>query len=437
MFCTQCGKRVLDTMLFCPFCGASIVIPEQDESADEVGDTSGFASSGARPLAPSDETPSNTPSEHEAETAWQPDTKRSGEPMPRSSRLAQELKPSDKVRTGAEASASSLSTDSYENWRYATPDGGAHHISSPEIHTVPGKAVAPVVPTDEAYDRYHPASLFDDKPRVVEAISPTIRYSRTAGAQRTSPRRNSPAVRSPAGDVPFPVKVGPAVRDLAEGKAHTTDAGPARRDELQHRRSYIPVRDVNVDDMFMDASHPGSGAGVNDGIDDDFEADRCDFEEPERGSFFQRHIRGMVGLMLMLVLLVILLIWACLPTGQRTLAALNLAWSAEAYNELGHEAYEAGQSAQAAVYFDRAIALDEENYEYAQNAMVAHYEAGDADAAFELLKRCIRLRPDDAAVYEQLLILYPDPAARPWEASELLREGYERTGDEALNVSSE
>ena len=29
MFCSQCGKKVLEMMLFCPFCGSPIVVPEQ------------------------------------------------------------------------------------------------------------------------------------------------------------------------------------------------------------------------------------------------------------------------------------------------------------------------------------------------------------------------------------------------------------------------
>jgi len=31
MFCSQCGKKVMDTMLFCPFCGSPIVIPDQED----------------------------------------------------------------------------------------------------------------------------------------------------------------------------------------------------------------------------------------------------------------------------------------------------------------------------------------------------------------------------------------------------------------------
>lgn len=30
MFCSRCGKKVLDSMLFCPFCGAEIIIPDQE-----------------------------------------------------------------------------------------------------------------------------------------------------------------------------------------------------------------------------------------------------------------------------------------------------------------------------------------------------------------------------------------------------------------------
>lgn len=29
MYCSRCGKKVLDSMLFCPFCGAEIVVPDQ------------------------------------------------------------------------------------------------------------------------------------------------------------------------------------------------------------------------------------------------------------------------------------------------------------------------------------------------------------------------------------------------------------------------
>ena len=33
MFCSRCGKKVLDEMQFCPFCGTKIIIPDQEEDA--------------------------------------------------------------------------------------------------------------------------------------------------------------------------------------------------------------------------------------------------------------------------------------------------------------------------------------------------------------------------------------------------------------------
>ena len=35
MFCSQCGKKVTENMLFCPFCGKPIVIPDQEPEEAE------------------------------------------------------------------------------------------------------------------------------------------------------------------------------------------------------------------------------------------------------------------------------------------------------------------------------------------------------------------------------------------------------------------
>lgn len=64
--------------------------------------------------------------------------------------------------------------------------------------------------------------------------------------------------------------------------------------------------------------------------------------------------------------------------------------------------------------------------------MVAYYEAEDIEAAAGMLRKCIAMQPDNAEPYREMLILYPDAETRPWEISELIRTGYQRTGDEAL-----
>jgi len=170
-----------------------------------------------------------------------------------------------------------------------------------------------------------------------------------------------------------------------------------------------------------------------DDYDSDFEED-FDFEEPEEGSFFQRHIRGIVGLILLLVLVLIVAIWAISPKGQTALARINLAWDAETYADLGYEAYQQDSDLLAARYYEKALARDSENYDYAHSAMVAYYEADRIESASSMLKKCVEMRPDSAEPYHEMMILYPDPATRPWEITELIRMGYARTGDEGLNI---
>ena len=51
-----------------------------------------------------------------------------------------------------------------------------------------------------------------------------------------------------------------------------------------------------------------------------------------------------------------------------------------------------------------------------------------------MLKKCIAMRPNEVEPYQEMLVLYPDAASRPWEITEIVRDGYSRTGDERLNV---
>ena len=116
------------------------------------------------------------------------------------------------------------------------------------------------------------------------------------------------------------------------------------------------------------------------------------------------------------------------------LAQVNLAWSAEAYADLGYDAYQKDSDLLAARYYERAFERDPNNYEYAHSAMVAYYEADKIDSAAAMLKKCVDLDPDNPEPYEEMLILYPDAESRPWEITELVRMGYQRTGAESLKL---
>jgi len=127
-------------------------------------------------------------------------------------------------------------------------------------------------------------------------------------------------------------------------------------------------------------------------------------------------------------------VWAFSPKGQLVLAKMNLAWTPQVYADLGYEAYMQDSDKLAARYYEKALARDESNYEYAHSAMVAYYEADEIESAAAMLKKCIEMDPDNPEPYHEMMILYPDVKTRPWEVAELIRLGYQRTGDASLKV---
>ena len=242
-----------------------------------------------------------------------------------------------------------------------------------------------------------------------------------------------------AEDVPKSENI-PEVEDVPE------DITPVRRKSVQTRRpenvrgrnanTYIPAKDVEPDDLFMSF----------DDFDDDYDAGAADdfaddgdfeFEESEHGSFLQRHIRGIVGSALLLIIVIVCVIWFMSPTGQQLLAGWNLAWTAKPYATLAYNAYQSENYDTAAAYYERAFTLDDDNYEYAHNALVSYYYADDIEDATAMARKCIELEPDDATTYVDLKNMYPDADTRPWEISELIRQGYERTGNAELNIDNE
>lgn len=357
MYCGQCGKKVMENMLFCPFCGSPIVIPDQDGPAVEASAVI------------------------EAEPAAELDIKAS---------VAEE------ALFEAEDADHPQSLFAYEE-------------SSPRIEKKPEK------------EEFIPLS-FDFEQQIAQ--------DSVAEEENSAPEEDD----APEANVPF---------DVMEELSHA----PVRRPEARFRRpenapkrtanTYIPIKEIDPEDMFMD--------GFDDG-DDDYDMDDApvrsrrsepdfDFEEPEHGSFFQRHIRGIVGLILLFIMVIICAAWAFSPKGQESLARVNLAWKAEAYADLGYEAYRQDSDLLAARYYEKALSRDEANYEYAHSAMVAYYEAEEIESAAAMLKKCVEMAPNNPEPYQEMLILYPDAQTRPWEISELIRLGYQRTGNEALNIT--
>ena len=371
MYCGQCGKKVMENMLFCPFCGSPIVIPDQDEAQVEVP-----RQEAERPAAPA-------------------------EPvkivLPVKSKPVEKAKPAEAEPAGEEPPVSLFD-------RFAQPE----KKEKPRKET-PQKEFVPLSFDFETQLRETDAAI------EAEAVE-------KAGEEQEAEQTVE--------DI-FSVK--PEFRDAPRSREPRRDAGSRRR----NANTYVPVRDVDPDNMFMDEL---DGDGEDD-YDLDEEPvrrgsyrDEFEFEEPEHGSFFQRHIRGIVGLILMLILAIICTVWLFSPKGQLTLARVNLAWKAQPYADLGYDAYQMDSDLLAAKYYEKAFARDNTNYEYAHSAMVAYYEAEKIEEAAAMLKHCVEMAPDNPEPYQEMLILYPDAASRPWEITELIRLGYQRTGHEALKL---
>ena len=334
MFCSQCGKKVLETMLFCPFCGSPIVVPEQESSPEPI---------------PVEESP----------------VPKTEEPAP---------------------------------------------------------AEEEFVPLDLS------GGWFDDSMDVPES-SPEFEPLDLNGWAETPPAKEEKTVQAEVSELlssqlrEEPVKLGGHVPDL-------TDVHPPKPERTGARKpaTFVPVREFNPDDIFLD------GSGRNSYDEDEDEDDGYDYEEPEEGGFWIRHIRGVVALSLMIVVLAIVSGWVFSGAGQTALARANLAWKPDTYAQLAYEAYESQNYLLSANYYERALARDAGSYVYANSAGVAYYLAGDTSRAADMARRAIGIDPSRADGYQLLLRLYPDAATRPWEVSSLLQQGYQLTGDETLKA---
>lgn len=340
MYCSRCGKKLRDDMLFCPYCGTPATIPDEDD-ANVIPEENAASDPAERLVFPErvEEKKADGQSRESVVSLFD---------------LHEELK----------------TDEDYEELNFDSPQEDA----KPE-----------------------PVSEPDSPPEIIDIPEgkQTINLPK---------RRESTLIQTP---------------EAAKSRAAKT---------------LIPVQDVDPDNIFMDEPDEYD-AYDDDGFSADFDdEDDYEFEDREEGGFFRRHIRGFVGLILFLMLAAICFIWATTNRGQTLLATMNLAWKPQVYAELAYEAYQNDNNLQAARYYEQAYNRDTGNYTYAHSAMVAYYDADDLENATTMLKICVELQPNDPEPYAEFLILYPDEASRPWEITELIRDGYQRTGDARLNL---
>lgn len=467
MFCSQCGKKVTENMLFCPFCGKPIVIPDQEP--EEAGNSAapGREAEGARvgEAAARAEGDGETtqifdaPRQVEEAAARSERSARAEAPVrsgegakdgaellrrggeaaahtgsgdganpildmslqaekaaAHSGRLAREAaeaspRSEEAIRAGAEASG--RSREEAQNGAETLDDLPERRESPQQIETrraetdaAPRRGAAKGLQIDwEEEERFRPLDLDDMDP---EPVHEEPENPREELSELLSHRLREE-----------PVRLKGRAPDLSN--VHNPDRPGAS--SRRKASSYAPVREFNPKDIFMDG----------DDYDEDDDDEEYAYEEPEEGGFFIRHIRGVVGLSLFVIVLAIVVGWAFSGGGQRVLAQANLAWQPSVYEQLGYDAYQNGQYAVAAGYYEQALKRDGRNYSYAYSAAVASYMAGDTERAAEMGKKAVEIDATRVDGYQLLQRLYPDASARPWEIQSLIQQGYRLTGDASLN----
>lgn len=386
MYCSHCGKKVNDTMLFCPFCGDPIVIPDQDEDAN---------------VAPAAPVETSVPSPVESEPVGEPEA-------PAEPELAEE--PASKPqREVGEAEAELLDWESSRR-EYASGDVW----SDRGMH---------------AAEPFEPLSFEQDK---TEAES-DWREEIARKKEQAAPQKKAPDLGGET-QPPHLDGVAPKLEADIEGAKPVKEAHEKPR-KGKGASTLVPPKAMDPNDIFMD----GTGKQDFDGFDapsgKGFPVEEFAFEDADEGSFFMRHIRGIVGLALFVILILMFVIFAFFKPGQQMLARFNLAWNTDAYSTVGYQRYQAQQYDEAGLYYERALQRDPDNYSYASSAAMAYREAGNREKAAQMLKECARINPQLLEPYIYLLNLYPEAADRPWDVTQLLQKGYEITGDTRLNVT--
>lgn len=395
MYCSHCGKKVGEDMLFCPFCGKPIVIPEQDD----VPETPTVADV---PAVPVEEEPVNAEIAAEPEAIEMEEAYTLNKPT---SVLIDDKKP----ETAADDAAAELLDWSQERKSHMDQDVWAR----PQT---PAEDFAPLK-LEEAEEEPEDSHWREEIARKKQSVNLEKKPPEIKRGEETPVRLEGTAPKL----------------ELDVQGARPRQKGQKRR---KPANTLVPPKTMDPEDIFMDDKR--APYDEDDPYDDDMNdnlSGSFSFEDEEEGSFFMRHLRSIVGLALFVILLLLFVIYAFSRAGQLSLARVNAAWSKDAYSTLGYQYFQAEDYTQAGLYYERALQRDPNSYSFASSAAMAYLQAGNNEKAAMMLKRCAEIDPTKLEPYVYLLKLYPDAASRPWDITQLLQQGYQRTGDARLNVT--
>jgi tetratricopeptide (TPR) repeat protein len=389
-------------MLFCPFCGKPIVIPEQDDA----------------PLtAPVEAAPASSAEGGDGNDA-------------------RDRKPESVTAASATDDAGDKPTSVLTNEDVSDAAKDAAPVAD---------AAAELLDWDRARKRHMEADVWARPEAPAEDFSPIAQEKADEKLEESDWKEEiirkkeavvhekKPPEMKREEETPVRLEGGAPKLELDIQGAKPRDKGKKHR---KQGNTLVPPKTMDPDDIFMDRKRaPYEKADPYDDEADEFRSDFAFEEDDDEGSFFMRHLRGIVGLALFVILLLMFVIFAFSRAGQVSLARVNAAWSKDAYSTLGYQYYQAGDYSQAGLYYERALQRDPNSYSFASSAAMAYLEAGENEKAAAMLKRCAEIDPTKLEPYVYLLRIYPDASSRPWDITQLLQQGYQRTGDARLNVT--
>ena len=443
MYCAKCGKKNADDRLFCGFCGSPLdtpdaPAPEKDEERrlygrpesafaerereEDVAPRPRRAARHAKPMEASAEDDAGQPADG-AETAVRREARSAREEEAARRRYGRPEGKEDPEPREAFRSAGEEEEDSRR--RYGRPEEDVEPPIAPrEVRSVR---------EEEAARRRYGRPEGEDNPRSVSrsASEEEERYGRLE--EEEGPReasRSEEEEDEPVDPLARPLLNKPVeLRVKHPPRLSRTSAPVKPRAATGARRVYtvVPQRELDPDNLFLEDEAEDDLADFVSEYFDDYR-----YEEPTKQNFFLRHIRGVVCLTLLAIVTLIVGYWLLYGSGQRVLGKLYISSDPATYITLGDEANEAQNYETAGAYYLKALSLDPTDRNCAINAANAYIRAGNSGGAAEALEYLIAINPDDLAPYVTLKQLYPDAASRPQRLTQLLQQGYERTGEESL-----
>ena len=201
--------------------------------------------------------------------------------------------------------------------------------------------------------------------------------------------------------------------------------------------AYDPDED-DVSSLFDEDDEEAFDSDYDDGPDDSYgRPGRYEDEEPS--GFFIRHIRGIVGGGLTLMLVLILLLWGYSAGGQKVLARMDLAWQDSAYARIAKTEFDLKRYYDAARYYEKAFSKCPENerkyrHNYALSAAICYDNYGDMANARKWYMKSIDIDSGKLEGYVGLRGTFSDATSIPPDARTYIQKGYTLTHDERLNL---